>query len=169
MDRRAFSLIELVVACLILFLVLSLSLPRQNFLTKKVVQSELKTLRTTIHYLQQKSIASNTTQTLTFSLATNTYTYQQANKTITHTLPRQVKFGALAHTLGPPAKPIRPITHAVSFTKNRILFHPNGTISPGTIYLIDRNRTVMYAITCSVAHVSFLRFYQYGNTGWVLV
>jgi len=126
-----------------------------------LVDNEVENLFTTISYLRQKAIASNCIYELLFTTTANRYSYKQNNKIITHQLARQVLFGYLAQTKGPPSSPKNLLTKPVSFYNNKVVFYPNGKISPGSVYLIDRKKKVMKALTCPISQVSFIRKYRY--------
>lgn len=78
----------------------------------------------------------------------------------------KVKFGFLEEVLGPPAEPTKKITTAITFPKKQIILYKNGTINSGSIYLTDKNKKHLYALTSSIAQISSLRKYYYKNK-WV--
>jgi hypothetical protein len=83
-------------------------------------------------------------------------------------LPPVVRFGILPHVKGPPSSPMHALTIPITFSAQKIIFYPDGIISPGIIYLIDRNRQDIYAFSSGIAHASFLRKYRYDGK-WHLI
>jgi len=165
--QTAFTLIELLITISLVIIIITFTVPNQFYLTNTILQNEIETLYTTITYLQQKAIASNTKQKLVFCVATNSYRYKQRQKTVTHTLHQKIAFGYLAHTKGPPSSPIHAITQPITFHDHQILLLPNGKITPGTVYFVDQEKKYMGALTTSIAQVSFIRNYTYTNKKWV--
>jgi hypothetical protein len=47
-------------------------------------------------------------------------------------------------------------------------FYPTGIISSGTVYLVDKNKRYMYALSNAVSQFSYLRLYKYDG-GWKLL
>ncbi len=106
----------------------------------------------------------NEPTTLTFEPNENKYSYD----TVEYQLPRNVCFGTAKGAKGPPSNPYKMIANPITFKGNSITFHPNGIIKSGTIYLCDSKRNYNYALSCSVAQVSYIRKYQYSD-GWQLL
>ncbi len=55
---------------------------------------------------------------------------------------------------------------AYGSTKRRI--HGGGFISAGALYLTDRKKSILYALTCDASHVTHIRRYRYEGR-WVLL
>lgn len=155
--RDGYSLIELLVVLSLFVVGITVMIQHKNYLHRMVVRSELEKLYTTCAYLRAKAVADNKELILHFDQDKHRYSYGS----VTECLSKLVKFGFLKGTKGPPSTAHRLITSPVTFVKQQITFYPTGIIQSGTIYLIDRNETVMYALTNSVSHVSFLRRYRY--------
>lgn len=149
-----FSLIELMIAISIMMILISLTAINARFFNKAVIASELNLLHATCHYLQQTAMASNQPQELVFDITHNSYS---ADGQI-HTLPSILRFGIM-DAKGPPSSPHSTLHEPITFTNNTITFSPDGIISSGTVYLTDSH--MLYALSSSVAHVSFLRKYRY--------
>ena len=162
----AFTLIELLITLSLFLFLATLTIPLPSFVTKALVKNEIEQLHTTFSFLQQKALATGVKQKLSFDLSNNRYTYKLRSKKITHKLPTKVSFGFFPNALGPPSKANRPITQASTFP-NQITFSPDGTITPGTIYLVDNNKKIMNALTVPVSNVSYVRKYRYGDKRWV--
>jgi len=139
-------------------------IPEQHFYSRILCRHEVDTLFTTLSFLHQKAIASNTVQELLFTSTANTY-----HDRATHHLALPVNFGFLPGTLGPPSSPSRIIKKAITFRNSRIRFLPTGTMTPGTVYIIDQKRQSMYALTTPVSAVSFIRMYRYDGGKWITV
>jgi hypothetical protein len=153
----------MIVVCIIAVLV-GLSLPHFSFLRSLQLTTELQKLSTFFTYVQQRAIASGIQQELLFDQTKKTYgingRYQQ--------LPDGIEFGVISGALGPPSNPIVPITAAISFTNQKVVFLPDGTLQSGAVYLIDRDKKYMAALTTPIGDVSHLRMYTYNN-GWKLL
>jgi len=174
--KPGFSLIELLVTMAIMVIIVSIAIPRVIPLQKYYIIHELEKLTVTFKYLQQKALASNNTQILTFDVKNQSYTFPApGGKLSTYKLPNGILFGTLKNILGPPAKPTHTIQDVITFKKDQkdhdspvfqATFFTNGQISPGAAYLIDSDEKVMGAFTCAVSQVSYIRVYVYENNAW---
>lgn len=156
---RAFTLVELMVVIALIALLVMLTMTHTAFMHRALLRTEVEKLYVTCIYLQRLAMVTNKKQTLVFDLANNAYTFNGHKAT----LPDAIVFGFLPHAKGPPSDPVKPITGPVTFIDTAITFDPAGIIQPGTVYLADKNRITMYALSCSVSQVSFLRKYRYDN------
>ena len=152
-----FTLIELMVVIGLIALLALLTTANLNFFERIVVRAEIEKLHTLCRYLQRCAIASNKEYHLVFDASKNNYRYENH----VEQLPRQVLFGFLPDAHGPPAFPRRAIQKPITFQGNRITFYPSGILSAGTLYLIDRTKQSMYALSNAVSQVSYLRMYHY--------
>ena len=170
--RSSFTLIELIITITILFIVLAITIPKMPFFNLIILNKETELMASTFSHLQQKAITSNITLELIFTTTANKYTYQTTSqKTYTHILPKPIQFGFRDKTLGPPSNHKNPILKSITFKRKNIKgptvsFFPDGNISAGTVYLIDKNKKYMKALTCSVEETSYLRIYDYINNKW---
>jgi len=169
--KMGFSLLELLVTLALITLVFTITIPRFLFFNSLIMHNEINKLFVTFTYLQQKAIASNHEQELRLCPHDNSYSYQQNQKTVTTTLAHIVHFGFLKEVKGPPSSPKTPITHPITFKQNAekkyvVTFFPDGNVSPGTIYVVDRKQKIMNALTCSMAPVSYIRKYNYTDGRW---
>lgn len=126
-------------------------------LARVTARSELHSLRATCHYLQRCARVHDEPCNLRIDTQAGTYRFLHRE----HTLGKGFELGFLPGVKGPPSSPTSLITSAVTYPNNTITFHPDGSMSAGTIYFVDRNKTMMFALTSPVAHVSYLRLYEY--------
>lgn len=164
--KFGFSLIQLSIVIGILIILMTLSLGNlSSYLRSFFVRAELDKIHALFFFLQQKAIAGNQQEVLTFNVHANSY----GNKEIFETLPQQVNFDFVPGSLGPPSKPTTSIQKAITFVNERVLFYPDGTFSAGTIYLTDRSRNAMYALTNAVSPICMIRKYRYNRGSWDII
>ena len=84
-------------------------------------------------------------------------------------LGQSVRLAVIPGAYGPPSQPTKLLTHASSFEHGHIIFYPEGTISPGCLYITDANKTILYAVSVSVSQQSLIRKYYYEAPGWILL
>lgn len=152
-------LLELIAVLALIVIIVSLSMPTFSVFDRLLVRTELNTLYLTCTSLQQQAQATGKPQELTFSIKDNTYMWKN-NK---HTLHASVRLGILPKIKGPPAEPRAIITRPVTFPGDKIVFHPDGIVQAGSVYLIDKAQRFLCALTCSVSHVSYMRRYIYDS------
>ena len=152
-----FSMIELLVVLALCAIVCMVTLANLSFFDRLLVHAEAEKLFLTCCMLQQHAMSNNSSIELTFDPQKHSYRY---NHTIER-LPRTVRFGFIPGTKGPPAKPARKLSQAITFINQQIIFYPDGIIKPGSVYLVSNDRQIMYAISSPVSQVSFLRLYRY--------
>lgn len=159
LDNRVhgFSLIELLVVIAIIMLIASMASINTHYLNKAVVHTEIDLLYNTCCYLQHTAMATNQKQELSFDVARQSY----SNNGEKHELPAAVQFGILPQVKGPPSSPSHALTMPITFSHQKIIFYPDGIISSGIIYMIDRNHQDIYALSSGIANTSFLRKYRY--------
>ena len=87
-----------------------------------------------------------------------------------HHLPPSVTFGFPPGAQGPPSKPIRALTKAVTFScdAQKIPITPTGVLPPGTIYLTNRERTGGFALSSTRNPVAPIRCYCWRGGSWVV-
>lgn len=158
------TLVELMVALALVLVMATLTISSITIYNAFAVRTEIDKLHATCMYLQRLAYTTGRSYTISFDQAHNRYTFEGN----TQQLPPQVVFGYLSKVKGPPATPKKEISSAVTFGQGSITFHPDGIIQPGTVYLIDKGRHHMYALTCSVAQFSYLRRYCYTGA-WELL
>ena len=159
-DCSGFSLIELSIVIALCSIIMGLGMTYGTYMYRGLVQQEVEKLAVVCRYLQHAAMVSNERKILAFDLKKRCYTYDGSPVE----LPKQVDFGVVKGVKGPPATPSRPIEVPISFKDNNIIFSPDGIIQPGTVYLIGKNTRIMYALSCSVGQVSYLRVYTYDGS-----
>lgn len=162
--KSGFTLIEVMVVVALFALIVTLGMMQVSFLDNTIVHAEVDKLATVCSYLQQKAITSNSDQNLVCDTEKNEY----RGDTINEKLSPRVCFGFLPKVLGSPGSPSRPIHKSVTFVNSSIHFFPTGTISSGTVYLTDKHKKTMYALSNAVSQVSYLRLYRYDGK-WKLL
>ena len=181
--RKSFSLVELLIFLSLILVMVTVVVPRLDFFNNYFLSHELDKLFVTFSYLQQKAIAGNKKYSITFDLVNNSYSYQSGcsvtvPELVTTKLSDKVSFGFIEGVMGPPSSPTKKIEKFINLEKNinnsdrkfseEVSFWPNGRISHGSIYLVDKSHKSMGALTCSVSQVSYIRRYKYENSVWKL-
>lgn len=161
LNKPGVTLVELLIALCIFTLLVGLVAVRPRFLNALGVHVAVETLFARCMALQQDALSLHTNCYLHFDPIRNEYTCGTA----TYSLPRGIEFGFLPGSSGPPSYPQKNITQPITFKNNRIVFHANGIIEPGTVYIIHKESNTMYALSSPIAQFSFLRTYRY-NGGW---
>lgn len=164
MNKKAFTLIETIIVLCLFALIASLGLMQISFLDSTIVHAELGKLTAACEYLQQQAITTNSEKVLNCHTHNNCYDSDSIHEKISH----PASFGFLAGALGSPGAPSHPIKKAITFPGESIHFYPTGIISSGTIYLTDKNKRYMYAISNGISKVSHLRSYRYDGK-WSLL
>ena len=155
--QNGFSLIEVLIGIAITIIIVHLTLINTHYLKKAVAHTNIELLFTTCLYLQRLAITSNTIQELSFNEITNSYSYEAD----IHFLAAPLCLGIMNGAKGPPSAPTTLLTTPITFINKKITFYPDGIISSGTVYLIDKTNNELYAISSGIAHTSFLRKYHY--------
>ena len=114
-------------------------------------------------YMQRKAMIEGATCAVLFNLKEQSYIAD-----VTHRLGAGVRFGASAGAKGPPSRPEHTIGDACTWPGGMCIFYPDGTISAGAIYLIDRRGIYAYALTCDVSETSHIRRYFYDGKWRIL-
>lgn len=155
--RSGFTLIELMITLSLCLILCCMSVMSFRFLEKTTVHTELNLLCAACNYLQQQAIALREIQELELDALEGSYTFNGHQ----HTLAKGVYFDVALNAFGPPSAPYKLLEKPITFKENKILFYPEGMMSAGMICLTNSNRTMLYALSSAVAHVSFLRRYRY--------
>jgi prepilin-type N-terminal cleavage/methylation domain-containing protein len=162
--KQGFTLIEAMVVICLFALVATLGVMQLSFLDDTIAHAEVDKLAGVCTYLQQKAIATNSDQLLVCDTQKNEYRLGNVHETLS----RRIAFDFLPNVLGSPGSPSRSIKKAITFPDSSIHFYPTGTISSGTVYLADKNKKIMYALSNAVSQVSYLRLYRYDGR-WKLL
>src|SRR6266404_3269859 len=152
-EKSGFTLIELMVVIALFALVVTLGMMQLSFLDGTIAHAEVDKLTVVCSYLQQKAITTDKDQVLVCDEQKNKYSDGRMNEALSS----RISFGYLPNVLGSPGSPSRTITKAITFADSSIHFYPTGTISSGTLYLTDKNKNIMYALSNAVSQVSYLR------------
>lgn len=164
MTKSGYFLIEYAIALALLVLLVTLSFQFADVYNRCFVRAEVEKLHSLCLYLQRKARIENSAQYLAFDTSNNSY----QSDSIKHKLTNGVIFGFIEDVKGPPSAPLYSISNSVTFKESKIVFHPDGTIGAGTIYLTDRRKSCLYALTSGIAQVSHLRVYKFDKK-WTLV
>lgn len=158
---QGFMLFELIVCLAIVVIIIGLAAGNLSFLNRHLVATETEKLYAACLYMQRLAMVTGHEQQLLFDQKTQSYVYGATQQK----LPAGVTFGFIPGIKGPPSSPFAPIRSAITFPDSKISFYPNGLIQAGTVYLSDQNTTCMYALSCPVSQVSYVRRYRYAD-GW---
>jgi type II secretion system protein H len=162
--KSGFSLIELMIVIAIIALIALLTGTGNSALSDIATRLELDKLYALCHYAQRYAMASNQVQTITFNIPANSYRFREREEKLLS----GVQFGFIQGAKGPPAHPVSPLAKPITFVEDHITFYPDGIIQAGTIYLVNKNKTTMYALSNAVSQVSHLRMYAYDGS-WRMV
>jgi prepilin-type N-terminal cleavage/methylation domain-containing protein len=164
MNKKGFTLIEAIIVISLFALIASLGLMQISFLDSTLVHLELNKLTAICQHLQQQSITTNSEKTLRCDREKNCYD----SDSIKEKLVSPAQFGFLPGTIGSPGSASQHIKKAITFPGSAIHFYPTGIISSGTIYLTDKNKRYMFALSNGISKVSHLRSYRYDGK-WTLL
>lgn len=164
LNKIGFSLIELMIVLAIVTIIAMLTATSRMFFTDIATRLEIDKLYSLCHYAQRCAMASNQIQTITFNVSANTYRFGEREEKLSP----GVIFGFIQGAKGPPAHPTSPLSKPITFTGEHITFYPDGIIQAGTMYLVNDNKTTMYALSNAVSQVSHLRKYSY-NGSWRMI
>ncbi|HZW60661.1 MAG TPA: prepilin-type N-terminal cleavage/methylation domain-containing protein [Candidatus Babeliales bacterium] len=158
--RYGFTLIEFSIVSVLLAIFIGITVLNVSFVRRFLVRAEIETLHARCGYLQQVAQVENKQQKLFFDVEHHCYNFD--NQMVV--LPSRIQFAVLPGTKGPPSCAQHIIESPITFNNHCITFSPHGIIQSGTVYLTDMTTNTMYALSCSVAQVSFLRKYRYDGS-----
>ena len=162
--KAGFTLVEVTITLALFFLIVYLVFANVSFLNRNVVRAEADKLCNVLRYLQRCAMVSNSNQEIVFDEKNNQYSFEDQ----TYKLSKKVIFGVSNGVKGPPSLSNKIIKSPITFKGNKLVFTPDGIMSSGTIYLTDEDKNFLYAISVSVAKVSYVRKYLY-NHKWILI
>lgn len=163
-NSSGFTLIEISLVLCIIALLAILTTAHARLFDRLLVRAELERIYAIASYLQRSAMVRNQEVKLVFDPERRSYRYRKTE----YYLPAHVEFGCPPTIQGPPSAPTAVIAQPITFKDNAIIFHPDGIVQSGTLYLTDKSKRYAYALSCSVSQVSYLRKYQYTNT-WELL
>lgn len=164
MKCAGFLLVEVALVLALILVIITLATPQFLFLQKQIVQSEMQKLIAEFFYHRAYAMATHQDLMITVDPVQGTYGTKERMQSLGH----GVQFGFLHQLLGPPSQPTRLIDKAITFLNNRINFYADGTMSSGTIYMLDSQKRRCYAITIPAGQAPFIRSYEYQDR-WVLI
>lgn len=158
--QPGYLLLELVCVFALLSLIIGFAFARMDFISAGNARQELDLLYQTCLYAQRRAISSGKPCTVILDTERGQYSCDERIRT----LEEGVRFDFLPQVKGPPSAPQQPILKASTFKQNRISCSSEGIIDAGTVYLTDRSRKCLYALTSGIAPYSYLRKYRYAGT-----
>jgi hypothetical protein len=164
MNRCGFMILELLIVVSLCALIAMLSMMQLSFLDSTIAHAEVDKLAGACSYFRQKAIATNSEYVLTCDVQNNEYRCDNMREKLS----QRLCFGFLPNVLGPSKYAIHRINKAVTFVGSAIHFYPTGIISSGSVYLTDKCKKIMYALSNAVSQVSYLRLYRYDGK-WELL
>jgi prepilin-type N-terminal cleavage/methylation domain-containing protein len=164
MVKNGFTLIEAMVVLCLVAIIATLGFVQLSFLDSIIVHAEADKIAAMCFYLRQKAIAKNIQYVLIFDAQNN----EMRCDGICEKLSQRVAFGFIENALGPPGSPSHKIEKAITFPGNTIHFYPTGIISSGSVYLVDKKKKFMYALSNAVSQFSYLRVYHYDGK-WKII
>lgn len=162
MKKSGFLLIELMVVLAALCVVVMFTVTNFNYLSRIVIRCELDKLHAAAVYASRCAAVSNQECVLKFDAKSNSYTVQGH----TEKLAKGIIFGFLPAAQGPPSAPHNAIKSPITYQSEQITFYPSGIMGAGTVYLVDEQKTMMYALSSPISQFSFMRKYRYADK-WV--
>lgn len=155
------ALLQLSIVIVCVVILTSFTVASVSFYKRYIVCAQAQKIKTLFLLLQQKALVMREEIRLVCDVTNRTL----STSTHKEELAQGVFFGYLQSVMGPPSKPNQLLHNPITFANNTAIFYPDGTISSGTIYLIDAQKSCMYAITCPSGQVGFIRIYRYDH-GW---
>lgn len=165
MNQRGFSLLEvtIVLALVLVMCGLGISFSWRLFDTT-LTRLEFDNIYMLFMQLQRQALIDRKTHTIQFDPVHNIYRWDGHE----HALPAPVLFGTIPKASGPPSSPSRPLVTSITFPENKVTFSPDGHIQPGTLYVTDATKKILYALSCPVSDISYIRRYTF-DTQWHLL
>lgn len=163
--HTGFSLVSVMMSVTIVGILMSLAMVNLSFLDQLIARSEVQALQATCYYAQQVAQARHQPCDIRCDTRDNTYTCNGHRRA----LPHSIMFGVKPGVYGPPSTSKNLITTPITFAHGTIRSAESGVLTPGTVYIVDRNKRYQYALSCSVSQVSYIRCYRYDNGFHLLI
>lgn len=136
--------------------------PALKYFDSQVINSAAKKIYADVSIIKSKSHVFKKTATIKFYPEMNMYTLEKLNQK----LPKNINFGFLKNSFGPPSKPNQIIQSACTFKDNMIIASKDGHLNSGSLYMVDKYKNLMYSITTGISKKSFLRLYKRSSGKW---
>jgi len=162
--KRGYLLFEMLVALAIIVVVLLIGLQGFSWHSHALVRTEVELLYGVMLAASQHAISTGMPCEI-FLQDSSSYRYLDT----LYQLPEGVHFGAPSFVLGPPSAPERPITTFSTWPDHRIIFYADGKVKPGALYVSDDTGSCVYAMSCAVGVVTYIRTYRYDHGVWMVV
>jgi prepilin-type N-terminal cleavage/methylation domain-containing protein len=179
LNKRAFTLVELMIALAIAGILTALTLEgHKALLARYQLQGVSRMLFFDLRMVQQQALATRRRHWVDFDPGLGSYSVwmtgadrsaDSEKRLVRQTkLPGSVRFGAAPGVKGPPSDP-EEITDpdGITFRNNRLVFMPGGGLGTmaGTVYLTEDSRDRQtHAITVTVS--GHARLYGWTGSGW---
>lgn len=162
---RGFIFFEIGLVLSLIIIISSLALVHFSFFERQLLKTEVQKLSQFIWFCVQRAQVAGVEKAIIFDLENNSYACDQYQEK----LARGIAFGFIPDAVGPPSRPTNKLTTPLSFSNNRIIVRPDGTMEAGAIYVTNNAHNLMYAVTTPVTSVSYIRNYRYHNNQWQLI
>ncbi|MGB8467445.1 MAG: GspH/FimT family protein [Candidatus Babeliales bacterium] len=161
--RTGFSLLTLMLTVAAIALIATLVVTSSTHLASFLVRTDIQLLHACFQFARQQAMLYQKPVALTFDPPRHSYHCLDTTTALSRTTAIAVPSGVY----GPPADPKTLIQSPITFADNRILCYPNGTVSAGAVYLMNRLTRCVYAVTIPIAHEPVMHWYRYSNYQWV--
>jgi hypothetical protein len=162
--KSGFTLLECCIASALCLILLSIGFGTLSYVRAWLIRSDIHMLQAVCRYAQQCAVISARSQVIHLDIEGNCY---RLNGRLFKLSPG-VCFGVPAGVMGPPSGPVRELVYPCTFAHNQIVCSPHGIISSGAVYLSDSSRSMVYALSNAVSHVSYMRMYVYKDSWQIL-
>lgn len=166
MFKNGYSFFEFVIVLGHIAFLVSLSFYFMGIYESALVHAELDRLYAVLIFMQRTAVFENRSVTVTFEPEKNRYIADRR-----YTLSRGVIFGVPDKIFGPPSHPSAPMQPPITWPGNCITFYPDGqneSMSAGALYLTNKRKTVVYALTSDASQIPHLRRYRHSGR-WLLM
>lgn len=164
MTRSGFSLIELVVVIGLSMIVASLLLVHAVWHRHTIVRHELDTLCYAIMMQAHRALAEGKAKAIVF-MPPNSW----SDETKVHTFAEHIHYGTQTGTTGPPGAPSHLVTNPLTYTGEKIICYPDGTVQAGTVYLLSDEDAAAYALTTDIGTDGLVRRYRMMKGKWSIL